>query len=521
MMYRFFEQNYLSICNNDALKCLGADKLLYNAKVNIFDYFTDDIAVLQKRSIVFGDALNVSGLYELLDSMTRRLSNISDILHNESDLSDKERSIFSAKQLQLYFEIIDEAESYYVNLEDRDILSSEEFKQLFNQVHTIACSKEYLALKKGANKLMNKITNIKSISVGFNFDAKLSPTEMGILSINEKYIESGKLIDKILRMDFSATGVQALEPVVAVDKTLSSHEFDLLQDSLLHTVDKIFTRAIRDWPREFTKYIENQLSFLLRLLPDLQFILVVTKIHKNLIASGVPICVPTYHPKEECVFSAKQLYNPALAIRIGKEGDGRKIVGNDIVFEEKGKIYILTGPNNGGKSVFMVSVGMAQILAQLGMLIPAEHIDISPVDHIYVHFPQYLTQEKRGRLEDECARVKEIFETINKYSLCLFDETFSSTDSAEGCQLAFEILRAVESYGARAIFGTHFHHLIHRIEDAKTESDACKSFDYLSAGISNGKQRTYRITRSKPEGKSYAAGIAEKYGLSYESLALK
>lgn len=123
-----------------------------------------------------------------------------------------------------------------------------------------------------------------------------------------------------------------------------------------------------------------------------------------------------------------------------------------------------------------------------------------------------------GRLEDECVRVKEIFETINQYSLCLFDETFSSTDSGEGCQLALEILRAIESYGAHAIFGTHFHQLIHLIDEEKAEAGECQSFDYLCAGISDGKYRTYQITRSKPEGKSYATGIAEKYGLSYESL---
>ena len=157
-------------------------------------------------------------------------------------------------------------------------------------------------------------------------------------------------------------------------------------------------------------------------------------------------------------------------------------------------------------------------MAQLGMLIPAEQIDISPVDHIYVHFPKYLNKEKMGRLEDECARVKEIFETINEYSLCLFDETFSSTDSEEGSQLAFDVLRAIESYGVYVIFSTHFHHLIHLINEAKSEAGACQSFDYLCAGILEGKDRTYRIARSKPEGKSYASGVAEKYGLLYKDL---
>ncbi len=517
MMYTFFEKKFAPICDKDVLKNLGADDLLYDSKINIADYFSDDIDVLKRRSIVFGDALHVRGLYELLGSISRKLSGISDVLRSETEIGDKERSIFSAKQLELYFEIIDEAEKYYVGLHGKESFASEEFRSLFGRIHGIANSREYHDLKQGTKKLIEKITRIKSISVGFNFDAKLSPVELGILSVNDEFIESGKLMDKILRMDFAPNGLQAVEPIIAVDKTLRSDEFELLQDSLLRSVDKIFTRSVRNWPREFTKYIADKLAFLLDLLPDLQFILVVTKIHKKLVESGVPLCIPQYHAKEERVFKAKQLYNPALAIRMSECGEIKNIVPNDVEFDEKGRIYILTGPNNGGKTVYLVSVGMAQLLAQLGMLIPAKDVEISPVEHIYVHFPKYSTKENMGRLEEECARIKEIFATINKHSLCLFDETFSSTDSEEGCGLAFEILRAIECYGAYAIFGTHFHHLSHRVNESKQNGE-CDGFDFLNAGIEEGKRRTYKITRGKPEGKSYAAGIAAKYGLSFETL---
>ena len=516
-MYTFFEKKYLPICDTDVFKSLGATELLYDSKINIADYFSDDIDVLKRRSIVFGDALKIRGLYELLDSISGKLSAISDVLRSEIEIGDKERSIFSAKQLELYFEIIDEAENYYTSLPETEHFASEEFAELFGRIHGIATSREYHDLKVGTRKLIDRITRIKSISVGFNFDARLSPVEMGIISVNDQYIESGKLVDKILRMDFTPNGLQAIEPIIAVDKSLKHDEFALLQDSILRSVDKIFVRAVKNWPREFSKYIADNLAFLLDLLPDLQFILVVTKIHKKLTESGVPMCIPHYHTKEERIFRAKQLYNPALAIRMSEAGTIKSIVSNDIEFDEKGQIYILTGPNNGGKTVFLVSVGMAQILAQLGMLIPAKSIEISPVDHIYVHFPKYSTNEKMGRLEDECARIKGIFESINKYSLCLFDETFSSTDSDEGCELAFEILRAIECYGAYAIFGTHFHHLSHRVNEAKADGE-CSGFDHLSAGISDGKLRTYRITRGRPEGKSYASDIAAKYGVSFDNL---
>ena len=105
-MYTFFERKYLPICDVEVLRSLGADDLLYNSKINIADYFSDDIEILKRRSIVFGDALSVRELYELLGSISKKLSGISDVLRSEIESGNKERSIFSAKQLELYFEII-------------------------------------------------------------------------------------------------------------------------------------------------------------------------------------------------------------------------------------------------------------------------------------------------------------------------------------------------------------------------------------------------------------------------------
>lgn len=518
-MYTFFEKGHSPICDKEVLKSLGADGLLYDSRINISDYFSDDIDVLKRRSIVFSDALNIRGLYDLLVSISGKLASISDILRSECEVGDRESSIFSAKQLELYFEIIDEAENYYTSLPKTKHFASEEFAQLFDRIHGIATSREYHDLKEGTRKLIEKITRIKSISVGFNFDAKLSPVEMGIISVNDQYIESGKLVDKILRMDFAPNGLQAIEPIIAVNKSLKHDEFELLQDSILRSVDKIFVRAVKSWPREFTKYIADKLAFLLDLLPDLQFILAVTGIHNKLLGSGVPVSKPIYHEKSARIFRAEGLYNPVLAIRMSELGQSG-IVGNNFEFDENGQIFILTGPNNGGKSVFLSSIGLAQVLAGLGMLVPAKRIEISPVDRLFVHFPKYSNSEKMGRLEDECVRIKEIFKNLNAESLCLFDETFSSTDSEEGCQIAFEILRAVESLGARALFGTHFHNIVRHIEDEKAEG-RCVGFDYLSAGIFHNEKRTYKITRTKPSGKSHASDIAAKYGLSFNSLVNK
>lgn len=519
-MYSLIEKKYMQLCSEEALKSLGIDSLLYTPGMNITDYFTDDIGLLKKRSIIFDDTLNITGLYEVIESVTRHLSDISEVLRSEVAVGDKERSVFSIKQLQLYFEIIDELNDFYVSkiLPVKTTFKSVEYSDLFTRINNIAINDEYISLKAGAKKLLDKVTYMKSVSIGFNLDTKLSPLEMGILSINTKPIYSGKLIDKILRMDFFDDNLQAIEPIIAVSKSLEKEDNQLIQDSLLRAVDKIFLKAVQNWPANIRKYIKTNLSFLLDLLYDFRFIVSVTRIHLKMKSLGLPMCTPVYHPKEEKVFKASDLYNPLLAISMKESSSPNVIVGNDITFDEHGMIYVLTGPNNGGKTVFISSVAIAQILAQLGMLVPATSFEVSPADRIYVHFPKYLAKMKMGRLEDECSRMQEIFRTLSEYCLCLFDETFSSTDSEEGCFLAYEILKAIGSLKARAVFGTHFHHLTSMINSAEKEGTGISGLDFLCAEILNGKTRTYRITRSRPEGKSYAQEIAMKYGLSYDKL---
>ena len=104
---------------------------------------------------------------------------------------------------------------------------------------------------------------------------------------------------------------------------------------------------------------------------------------------------------EEKALRLKGVYNPMLALRT--EGQG-PVVSNDFGYDEKGRFYLVTGPNHGGKSIFCYSVGMAQALFQLGLLVPAREAVMSPVHCIYTHFPTSDEDNYgKGRLESECA----------------------------------------------------------------------------------------------------------------------
>ena len=194
---------------------------------------------------------------------------------------------------------------------------------------------------------------------------------------------------------------------------------------------------------------------------------------------------------------------------------------NDIVFDENATVYVLTGPNRGGKSVITCAVGLAQVMLQLGMYIPAEQAVISPVDGIYTHFPTGAEDTiDKGRLGEECARLGEIFDCVTASSLVLLDESLSSTGSYEASYIAAEVISGFAHIGCRCLFSTHLHELAAEIEELNRKSLASggAAIDTLVAGMETEGKRSFRIIRAKPDGKSYARDIAESYGLTYERI---
>jgi DNA mismatch repair ATPase MutS len=162
-------------------------------------------------------------------------------------------------------------------------------------------------------------------------------------------------------------------------------------------------------------------------------------------------------------------------------------------------------------------------MMQLGMFVPAKCAEISISDGIFTHFPTGADDTiDKGRLGEECARLREIFENVTEQSLVLLDESLSSTGSFEASYIASEVLAGFSRVGCRCLFSTHLHELAAEIDNinAKTLSEGGVKIDTLVAGIEEGK-RSFKIVRMKPDGKSYARDIADKYGLSYESIIHK
>jgi DNA mismatch repair ATPase MutS len=264
-------------------------------------------------------------------------------------------------------------------------------------------------------------------------------------------------------------------------------------------------------------------GFLATLRRDLAFYLAAVRLLERLRRHGLPVCRPRIAPLAERVCELHQAYNLNLALHRMANG-GAGVVTNDVHMGESGRIGILTGPNQGGKTTYTQMVGLCQILAQVGLWVPAAQARISPVDNIYTHYPvEEQLARGTGRFGDEAQRLSHIFAHGTRYSLVLLNESLASTNAGESLYIAQDIVRILRRLGARAMFATHLHELAAAADalNASTAGDSRIVSLVASphAAGADGSPHAYKILPGPPMGRSYAREIAAQYGISYEQLS--
>jgi len=277
------------------------------------------------------------------------------------------------------------------------------------------------------------------------------------------------------------------------------------------------------------EYAKINAQFLVAIEEEAAFYLGAIRLIKKMQAVGLPMCRPEILPMQERTCQIQGLYNLRLALDMEHEKPDLRgiVVQNDVDFGADGRIFILTGPNQGGKTVYTQAVGIAQVLFQAGLYVPAETAQISPTDGLYTHFAiEEKSIQGMGRLSEESKRLSDIFGAVTPCGMILFNESLSSTSAGESLYMAQDIVRALRLFGVRAIFATHLHELAEGVDvinrEVKGDSlviSMVAEVDLQGDAANELVPRTYKIKPGPPKGHSYAKGIAVRYGISFEQLA--
>ncbi len=509
------DRSNLPNISEDVCDELGLNEIFGLRSCSLTEFFTTSEEVIKYRQSTVRDMLEIPELERTLAEVHPILDDIKELRRLDTQTyTSGESYLYSITEIELYVSCIDSLNKGLSSV--RDQIKSRAFGDLADLISRLAESEYYKELNKKLAALAARVHEVRSVTVGVNLDRQLRPESAGIISINSDTFKSGKLLDKILRFSFKNDAFTCIAELSAFGKGQSENKQEALVGAFNSAIEDVFRSSVRGWRTIVGEYVLENTDFILKLLPEIEFVSRAASLIKRLSEHpGCSVAVPTIRPIEDKVFSAERLYNPRVALAIDDE-----IVTNEFSFDEAAHIYVLTGPNRGGKSVITVALGAAQALFQLGLPVPAASAEISPVSGIFTHFPEGADDTiDKGRLGEECARLKEIFDSVDADGMILLDESLSSTGAYEAAYIASEILTAFAVMRCRGIFSTHLHELAASVEEinARSAERGGIRLDTLVAGIEEGK-RSFKIVRAKPDGKSYARDIAAKYGLTFDSL---
>jgi len=166
------------------------------------------------------------------------------------------------------------------------------------------------------------------------------------------------------------------------------------------------------------------------------------------------LCMPMPVAADQPQWSWRGLTDICLALQVNGP-----VVGNDANADGKGLI-IVTGANQGGKSTFLRSLGLAQLLTQAGMFVAADEFRAGICRGLYTHYKREEDAGmKSGKLDEEMSRMNDIVDHVEPQSLILFNESFAATNEREGSEIARNILTALREQGIRLACVTHQYEL--------------------------------------------------------------
>lgn len=474
-----------------------------------------DRETIAYRQSVYGDLKRFpdifAKLYEIFDQMQFY---IRDERTNGFDSATIWDLVNRLRGLQNYANSITEMQTLLKGKE----FASEGLQKLSAYIDKIYSDSGFDAMTKDLESLSKGVDTIHSLTLGVNLDANLQPTKVGILSLNRYDFAERGLLEQFFDFHRQKVPKSESEPTPFVmfthqEKYITGYPSPLM-NNLTEIVEEMMPKVTKHLRKELEKYIDISGMALAKLGDELLFYMRCISLEEKLTARGLPCCIPVISDTDT---HFHDFYNVKLALCTE---NSEQIVCNDLEFTKDKTVLILTGPNRGGKTILTQAIGLTMLLFQHGTFVPCSSAEIRICDNIFTHFPADENQTVTlGRLGEEAERFSKLWEQATPDSLLLMNESFASTSHSEALYISEDVLKCLCCLGARTCFNTHMHELAEHTEQLLPPDAVCGAASLIMG--KRGSSDAFRIRYEKPNGKSYAHEIAQKYGITYEQLTQK
>jgi DNA mismatch repair protein MutS2 len=252
---------------------------------------------------------------------------------------------------------------------------------------------------------------------------------------------------------------------------------------------------------------ETELVSIVQLLGDLEFHLGALGFRDRAQAAGLAVCLPDL-VEPEAPRRLSGLFNPLLLM------SGINPVPCDLHSDRLASTVLVTGPNSGGKTRLLQSIGIAQLLAQSGLFVNARAGAVALTSGLVVSLIQEAKPDQaEGRLGMELVRIRELFERLPPGAMVLLDELCSGTNPSEGEEIFELVLSMLNRLEPQAFITTHFLAFAARLEREKKIAN----LDFFQVELGADRRATYQFVPGVAK-TSLAGHTAERLGVTSEQL---
>jgi hypothetical protein len=282
-----------------------------------------------------------------------------------------------------------------------------------------------------------------------------------------------------------------------------------------HVEAAILDFVARLYPDIFSNlghYYENNRDYLDETIVvfdrEIQFYIAYLEYAEKIKQAGLSFCYP------QITDNKKEIYNDEgfdLALSYKRAIEKASVVVNDFYMSGKERMFIVSGPNQGGKTTFARTFGQLHYLAGIGCPVPGRKARLFLYDALFTHFEKEENiLNLRGKLQDDLIRLHDILKQATPNSIVILNELFTSTTLKDATLLSRKVINQLISLDVFCVWVTF-------IDELASLSETIVSL--VSTVVpENPALRTYKIVRRLADGLAFAIAIADKYRLTYAQL---